>query len=357
MSSLLDRYVYAVERRLPQAQRADIGAELRETIQSRIDEEAASKGRGLTDAELSDILKSVGRPIVVASRYGTTQYLIGPSLYPYYVSTLKTVAVVALPILIISVVVRALGSDTPVLAALGVLGRAMNTALVAFGIVTVIFWQMGRPAARPDFDHEWDPADLPEPPATEPQTVPRTASIGHAVCLAIYLLWWVGVLPLPQLVRLWTERYTPQLAPVWLDVSLAVTLLFAFQLVLHLLAVWRPLVPRWRLVLHMAGNVLALGIISYLVQADSLILKPAGSDWAAGLDSINDAARLGLIVLAVLIVLGLVFGQGRRLLGFQPLSAADPAFAARVGRKANQAALHASRFGGGPSRWIRPRRP
>ena len=37
MSSLLDRYIYAVERHLPKAERLDIAAELRETIQSRID--------------------------------------------------------------------------------------------------------------------------------------------------------------------------------------------------------------------------------------------------------------------------------------------------------------------------------
>ena len=63
MSSLLDRYVYAVERHLPRQQRQDIGEELRETIQSRIDEETAARGRDLTEAEQAAILKSIGRPV------------------------------------------------------------------------------------------------------------------------------------------------------------------------------------------------------------------------------------------------------------------------------------------------------
>src|SRR5688572_3590956 len=164
MSSLLDRYIYAVEKHLPREQRQDIGEELRETIQSRIDEETAARGRDLTEAEQAAILKSIGRPVVVASRYGTAQYLVGPSLYPYFVSTLKTVATIGLPLLVIAAVVGALGADNPLLGALGVMGKSINAAWVAFGVVTFIFWQMGRATPKPNFDDSWDPAHLPELP-------------------------------------------------------------------------------------------------------------------------------------------------------------------------------------------------
>jgi hypothetical protein len=106
MSSLLDRYIHAVERHLPREQRQDIGAELRETIQTRIDEETAAHGRELTDAELAAILKSIGRPVAVAGRYGSNQYLIGPSLFPYYRATLKALAKIALPVVLIVAVVN-----------------------------------------------------------------------------------------------------------------------------------------------------------------------------------------------------------------------------------------------------------
>lgn len=322
MSSLLDRYIYAVERHLPKAQRQDIGAELRETIQSRMDEERAAHGRDLTEDEQSAILKSVGRPIVVASRYSTTQYLVGPSLYPYYVATLKTLATIGLPLLVITMVVTALGADNPLLGALRAAGRSMNAAWVALGVVTLIFWQMGRITPHPNFDNEWHPAHLPQRPPQEPTAVPRAASVSAVAFLSVYLLWWVDVLPLPQLLRLtaWTDRYAPTLAPVWQDVSLAITVLMSFQLAMHLINLWQPSVPKWRLIAQMTGDVASLGIIYYLIQADNLVLMPADGPWAGRHDTINDATRLGLLVLSVLIALGLVFDEGKRLLGRQPLT-------------------------------------
>ena len=320
MSSLLDRYVYAVERRLPKgAPRQDIGAELRETIQSRIDEESADRGRDLTEAELAAILKSIGRPVVVASRYGSAQYLVGPSLYPYYVATLKTLATIGLPLLVVGMVVGALGADNPLLGALRAVGQSINAAWIGFGVVTFIFWQMGRGTPKPNFDAEWDPTHLPELPVEEPTAVPRVASISHASFLAVYLLWWVGM-PLPQLLRLdwFTERYAPELAPVWQDVSLAITLLLGFGLLLQLVNIWRPQVSKWRLVLHMTMDVVALGVIYYLIQANELVIMPASGPWAGQDDAINDAARLGLLVLGVLIALGFVFDEGKRLLGLRP---------------------------------------
>lgn len=318
MSSLLDRYIHAVERHLPAAQRLDIAAELRETIESRMQEEAGDRGRDLTEAEQAAILKSVGRPVVVAVRYGSTQYLVGPTLYPYYLATLRTIATIGLPLLVIAVVVGALGADNPLLGAVRVVGRAFNTAWVALGVVTLVFWQMGRVAPGPDLDTHWDPTHLPDVPSHEPRLVPRSTSIGHAALLSVYLLWWVGVLPLPRLLRLWAEPYTPLAAPVWQDVSLAVTLLMAVALLLHVLAIWRPQVPRWRLLFHLASDVVALGIIYYLLQAEELVLMPPGGPWTAQHDTINDAARLGLMALAALIGLGMVFDEGKRLLGRHP---------------------------------------
>jgi hypothetical protein len=319
MSSLLDRYIHAVERHLPKAQRHDIGEELRETIQSRLDEDTADRGRDLTEAEQAVILKSIGRPVVVASRYGTAQYLVGPSLYPYYVATLKTLATIGLPLLVIGMVVGALGGDNPLVGALRVVGRSINAAWITLGVVTFIFWQMERVSPKPNFDAEWEPTHLPQLPIEQPRAVPRAASISHAAFLAVYLLWWVG-LPLPQLLRLdwFTERYAPVLAPVWQDVFLAIALLLGFQLLLQLVNIWRPHVSKWRLALHMASDVVALGVIYYLLQANDLVIMPSSGPWAGQHEAINDATKLGLLVVGVLIAIGLVFDEGKRMLGMQP---------------------------------------
>jgi hypothetical protein len=342
MSSLLDRYIYAVERHLPKAERQDIAAELRETIQSRIDEESASRGRDLTGDEQAAILKSVGRPVAVAGRYSSAQYLIGPSLFPYYRATLKTLAAIGGPLLVIVLVVGALNAENPLVGALRALGQFWTSAWVVFGIVTVLFWQMGRVTPKPAFDDDWHPSHLPDLPPQEPTTVPRAVSIGHVAFLSVYLLWWVNLLPLPQLLGLTssTGRYTPALAPVWQDVSLAITLLMALHLVLHLCNIWQPVVPKWRLVAKMAGDVAALGIIYYLLQANDLVILAADGPWASRHDTINDGVRLGLLVMGALIAVGSFFDEGKRLRGVQSLGHRLPRshFAGVVAARAVRAA-------------------
>ena len=99
---------------------------------------------------------------------------------------------------------------------------------------------------------------------------------------------------------------------------LAITLLLGFWLLLQLVNIWRPHVSKWRLALHMAGDVVAMGVIFYLIQANELVIMPANGPWAGQHDAINDATRLGLLVLGVLVALGFVFDEGKRLLGLQP---------------------------------------
>jgi hypothetical protein len=140
---------------------------------------------------------------------------------------------------------------------------------------------------------------------------------------------------------------------VWQDVSLAITLLMSFGLVLHVFNIWRPAVPKWRLAAHIACDLVALGIIYYLLQANDLVIMPADGPWAGRHETINDATKLGLLVLGVLIAIGLVFDEGKRLLGMQPwrasLGRADLAgvVAARAVRTARVRPTRHPRTGGG----------
>src|SRR6202171_5178307 len=89
---LLDRYEHADSFALPKAKKQDIIAELSEDIRSQIEEKEAELGRKLNDAEVEDILKQLGRPVLVANRYAPRQYLIGPVLFPIYRFVLELVA-------------------------------------------------------------------------------------------------------------------------------------------------------------------------------------------------------------------------------------------------------------------------
>ena len=66
---MIDRYLQAVRFALPSAQRDDIIKELRDSILSQIEEKEATLARPLSEPEQVELLKKLGRPCQLASRY------------------------------------------------------------------------------------------------------------------------------------------------------------------------------------------------------------------------------------------------------------------------------------------------
>ena len=87
---MIDRYLNAVAAQLPQDERADIVAELRDLILSRFEAKEEELGRALTDDEKETILHEIGHPLVVAARYRKgPDSLVGPELFPYWLFAVK----------------------------------------------------------------------------------------------------------------------------------------------------------------------------------------------------------------------------------------------------------------------------
>lgn len=93
---LVDRYLKALAKGLPETQSEDILRELSEDIQSEMDDRAAELGRPLTQAEQETILKGHGNPLVLAARYRQDQrsvafgrLWIGPVVFPFYIKVLS----------------------------------------------------------------------------------------------------------------------------------------------------------------------------------------------------------------------------------------------------------------------------
>jgi hypothetical protein len=78
---LLDRYLAAIARHLPDAQKADVTAELRDVLLSQIEDEEARLGRPLERKELEALLVRFGHPLTVSGRYRKVQHLIGPEVF------------------------------------------------------------------------------------------------------------------------------------------------------------------------------------------------------------------------------------------------------------------------------------
>lgn len=86
---IINRYVYAVTRNLPEKQREDIEKELKTLIDDMIEELEESESY---ESKVKKVLLELGDPEVLADNYrGSKRYLIGPKNYDKYITILKIV--------------------------------------------------------------------------------------------------------------------------------------------------------------------------------------------------------------------------------------------------------------------------
>lgn len=93
---LVDLYVKEVGRRLPNKTHEDIEKEIRSMILDTLEEQSAAEGRPVDDAMVESVLERLGPPDKMAASYLPPRYLIGPELYPHFMTTLKIALTVVL---------------------------------------------------------------------------------------------------------------------------------------------------------------------------------------------------------------------------------------------------------------------
>jgi hypothetical protein len=157
---MIDRYLQAVKFALPQAQRDDIIKELRDSILSQIEDKEATLGRPLDEDEQAELLKKLGSPIALASRYRKQQFLIGATMFPIYWKVLKTSLALAFVVLAAASIATAAAGKT-LTESLGVLFRYPSVALMTFAWITMVFSALEFFGARLHMKDRWDPRKLP----------------------------------------------------------------------------------------------------------------------------------------------------------------------------------------------------
>ncbi|MDQ8028926.1 MAG: hypothetical protein REJ23_09365 [Brevundimonas sp.] len=219
---LIDRYLNAVAAQLPQDQRADIVAELREMILSRFEEKEEALGRPLTEAEQEEILRDIGHPLVVAARYGSgPQHVVGPELYPWWIFGVKAGLIVITAIAVLGVVVRVIVGDVQTGQAIGQAFHSVFTsAITLIGFATLGAFVIERQKEKPRFLREWRVRDLGvfefganlnadalsrgvkqgnwggTTAGRKRGVSPTARALGSAVGWGVVLMWWSGWLPL-----------------------------------------------------------------------------------------------------------------------------------------------------------------
>ena len=300
---LLERYLAAIRRNLPQGKADDIVAELADDLHSRREEREDRLGRGLTEDETSVMLRDFGHPLVIAARYRPHQYLIGPQTYPFYMFTMKIVLAVGAALLIgLSLIGLVLGDRT----AFQTLARASDDLwsffFLAVTLVTIVFAVLERNHFPADHLRRWTPKQLPDVFDRPKSQWEAALEVGFGIA---FLLWWTGFVGFPDFGMHDQVRIVS--APIWTDFHLPILLLAVAQLALALLTLVRPRWKTARAILTIALSIAALAIIAGLYRAGSWVIVTAASvdarEATAIAVSLDLAVRIALIVVAVMMVL------------------------------------------------------
>lgn len=217
--TMLEDYLAAVAAQLPEDQREDIIAELRDDILTRAEMHEEERGAPLGEDEFEALLREVGHPLVVAGRYGDgPKGIVGAELYPWWLFTVKAGLVVVLCVSILSMLVTVLFGQRDLGDAIGQAVRSMTTSgLMLVGGLTIAGWIIERQAKRPKFLTEWKVKDLAifhsvsvldqekikawfqtgGAPVRKAEASAKASLVPGALASAIgtfvVLLWWLGV--------------------------------------------------------------------------------------------------------------------------------------------------------------------
>ena len=188
-NSIKQRYIYAVTRELPLAQRSDIEKELHGLIEDMLEERAQK--HPATDKDLEEVLYELGKPQDLADKYrDQKRYLIGPDLYPFFIFILKIVFMAISISMVVLLIVRGLVEPRQIweifLETAGTFISAISQAFIwitiMFGLSEHFGWhkkEINLPAEK-----EWRLSDLPQLP-DERIKISRAESIFTIIFLVI----------------------------------------------------------------------------------------------------------------------------------------------------------------------------
>ncbi len=312
-----DAYIHEVGQLLPEKTREDIQNEIRSLIEDTLDDASHAAGRPADDAMLLDVLRQLGPPDKMAASYLPPRYLIGPTLFPAFIATLRIVITVMVIIGAVGMGISlGAGAYLPgeVYTAIGeAVGELFGGILSAIGMVVVIFAviQWAAPNAVPGTTEQkpWDPSQL------KPVGSSDKVGIAEPVASIIFnVLFLTVLLVFPEWLGLSTFRdgawiHMPLMTPAFFSYVRWFAVLIALEVIQYALLLGRG---RWTAAIRWFGiavAVLTIGLGIRILTGPALIDLSAaavaqmgwGSLDAASAERITDALNQ-----AARIVIGIV---------------------------------------------------
>lgn len=321
---LIERYIYAVTRQLPEENREDVALELRTNIAEMLPDD-------YSEDDVRRVLSELGSPGDLAGRYDLSKrYLIGPAYYDTYITLLKLVITIVIAISL-GVTLLSWLFQAPVnwyeAPHIGALVQDVLSAVITGGlqgafwvtIVFVILERSGVDAAEMGFTGEsWTPEDLPEIP--EDATV---ISRGESVFSIVFSLLFAALLYFrPDLIGMHlrdaeggVESY-PLLNLDQLRIYMPFILILTLaQLVFF---VWGFITKRWtkgiavyNIVLNLAMIVLAVVMLLDSALISQEFLTQITDRWSLSAGVVSTWTERIKMILAVIVILSGFYDGGQ----------------------------------------------
>lgn len=186
---MIDRYIYAVTRELPERSRKEVAVELRQLINGMIE---GKEGTLTEDEKIDEVLRELGEPKQMANRYrGKERYLIGPQYFYKYLFVMK---IVILSIIIGISVAAAIGAVFSIESLTEVFGNYLislfSAVLQGAAWVTVIFALFEYYEVSIEYGTDegvWEPSQLAVLPEKK-ALISRGESVFSIVISTVFLL-------------------------------------------------------------------------------------------------------------------------------------------------------------------------
>jgi hypothetical protein len=322
---LLHRYLNVVAIRLPERERDDIVAELREELLSQVEERQARLRRMLTTGEFVGLLKAYGHPFVVAARYNTGQRHVGPELLPFRRLALQLVLGVVVMVHAFGAAVVMVAGSSPGEALQRTTQSLWIVSMYMIGVVMFSFFVMDRLGVGRWVGSAWSPRFL--PPAALMRSASGLRRVYDWTYMVILSVWAISAFYWPMLVahRPWDGNLQP--LPVWSVLSIQLMVVVAAQLSVHFMS-WvapgRQLVRISGQILVKSGVLVVLAMFFRHKPWFEISVPPTNLAEQA-LWILHFLASAGLILLAMLAFLGLLIDAlalVRRMTREEPTSVA-----------------------------------
>ena len=234
MTDLIERYLSAIARHLPEGQKADVTAELRDVLLSQVEEAEERLGRPLTREELEALLVRFGHPLTVSGRYRKVQHLIGPEIFPFWWAAIKAVLSVILGIWVVMTIFIVISGEHFAPGRDSREGSLVGVLVFAFGAITLVCALIER-FGKTAFLQKWRPSRLPPPEGKVKSRFERVVEIGMGL---VAILWWTGAIEFRNFLP--DYQMSVELAPVWREMYWPILAYLSFELAANLVALFTP---------------------------------------------------------------------------------------------------------------------